>query len=88
MDEAAFLIDVRTHFAVQHQILVVGEVAKRLSPSVRAEFPEIPWSGIARMRDRLIHGYDTVDLGIVWDSAQDDIPKLLDAIERRLAQEE
>ena len=64
MDGARFEEDARTHLAVEHQIMVIGEAAKRLSPELCNAMSEIPWSSIARMRDRLIHGYDTVDL--VW----------------------
>ncbi len=84
MDEACFEGDLRTHFAVQHQIMVIGEAAKRLSPELQNGIPEIPWSAIARMRDRLIHGYDTVDLEVVWDTVEQSIPSLLKVVRKRL----
>ena len=83
MDEAIFEEDSRTHFAVLHQIMVIGEAAKRISPELRNELGDIPWSAVARMRDRLIHGYDTVDLGVVWDTVQKNIPGLLKKIRER-----
>lgn len=64
MDGAIFERDSRTHLAVQHQILVIGEAAKRLPTELQNEIGDIPWSAVARMRDRLIYGYDTVDLGV------------------------
>ncbi|NIA14461.1 MAG: DUF86 domain-containing protein [Nitrospiraceae bacterium] len=85
MDEASFEEDSRTHLAVQHQIMVIGEAAKRLSPDLQNEISEIPWSAVARMRDRLIHGYDTVDLEVIWDTVRQNIPSLLKAIRKRLA---
>jgi len=84
MDEAIFQEDSRTHLAVQHQIMVIGEAAKRLSPEFQNETGQIPWSAVARMRDRLIHGYDTVDLEVVWDTVRQNIPSLLQAVRERL----
>ena len=61
-DKAAFLDDELTQSAVLHQILVLGEAAKRLSSEFRAGHPDVPWSDMAGMRDRLIHAYEAVDL--------------------------
>ena len=52
--------------AVLHELLVLGEAAKRLSAAFREEHPDVPWKAIAGMRDRLLHGYDDVDLDLVW----------------------
>ncbi|HRZ82889.1 MAG TPA: DUF86 domain-containing protein, partial [Candidatus Hydrogenedentes bacterium] len=49
----------------------------------REAHPDIPWNAIARMRDRLIHGYGTVDLGVVWRTASEAIPGLLRVLEDR-----
>jgi len=84
MDEASFKEDSRTNLAVQHQIMVLGEAAKRLSPGLQNEITEIPWSAVARMRDRLIHGYDTVDLKVVWDTVRESIPSLQETVRRCL----
>ena len=54
----AFLADAKTQSAVLHQLLIVGEAAKRLSQGFRDQLPSIPWRRIAGMRDKLIHGYD------------------------------
>ncbi len=80
MDEASFREDRKTQAAVQHQIMIIGEASKRLTPAFCESHANIPWSAIARMRDRLIHGYATVDLGIVWTTATEGVPALLRAI--------
>ena len=59
--------DFRTNFAVIRALEIIGEATKRLPMSVREQYPGIPWTGMSGMRDRIIHGYDTVDLQIVWD---------------------
>ncbi len=46
---------------------------KRLSTGLRSQYPEIPWSLIARMRDNLIHRYDNIDLDKVWKTADETI---------------
>lgn len=76
-DKAAFLADELTQSAVLHQILVLGEATKRLSPEFRAGHGEVPWSDMAGMRDKLIHEYDAVDFDEVWSTATRDIPSLL-----------
>ncbi len=81
LSKDAFLDDLKTQSAVLHQLLVLGEAVKRLSPALREQHRAIPWSLIAGMRDRLIHGYDAVDLGQVWMTAHHDIPDLLAKLE-------
>jgi uncharacterized protein with HEPN domain len=87
MDRVAFLIDIKTQSAILHQLMVVGEAVKRLSQDFRAQNPSIPWTLIARMRDKLIHGYDIVDLNEVWKSADTDVPNLLSSLEPLLPKE-
>ncbi len=80
LDLDAFLADVKTQSAVLHQLLVLGEAVKRLSPTFRESHPEIPWKEIAGSRDILIHAYDSVDLGGVWRAVTEDVPKLVASV--------
>jgi len=77
--------DFRTNFAVIRALEIIGEATKRLPMSLRVQYPEIPWTGMAGMRDRIIHGYDTVDLQIVWDVVEKDIPEIKPHIQQILA---
>jgi len=81
----AFEEDFRTNFAVIRALEIIGEATKRLPMNVREQYPEIPWAGMAGMRDRIIHGYDTVDLQIVWDVVKQDIPAIKPQIQQLLA---
>ncbi len=54
-----FLDDPKTQSAVFHQLLLLGEGAKRLSVQFRDQHSQVPWKHIAGMRDKLIHEYDT-----------------------------
>ncbi len=65
-----------------YQIAVIGEAVKRLSLTTRDKYPEVPWKDIAGMRDRLIHGYDSVDVDELWKTATVDLPTLLRQVRR------
>jgi uncharacterized protein with HEPN domain len=77
VSEEAFLANEEKQSAVQHQILIIGEAATRLSQTFRNQHTSIPWTSIIGMRNRLIHGYDTVLLERVWQVASQDVPALL-----------
>lgn len=62
---------------ILYQITIIGEATKRLSMQFRQQHPEIPWRNLAGMRDVIIHEYDQVDLDVVWDVIQREIPQLL-----------
>src|SRR5438067_2112636 len=64
--------DSRLLSACCYQIAVIGEAAKRLSPAVRTKHTKVQWKDIAGMRDRLIHGYDSVDIDELWKTATED----------------
>jgi uncharacterized protein with HEPN domain len=65
---------------VIRQLEVIGEASRNLSEEFRAQHPDLPWPQIIGLRNRLIHAYFDVNLGIVWDIIQNDIPSLKDEI--------
>jgi len=81
MDFEQFRKDPKTQSAIIHQFLIIGEVAKLLSDKVKKANPSLPWSAMARMRDKLIHHYRGVDLMEIWKAAEADIPELLQFLE-------
>jgi uncharacterized protein with HEPN domain len=83
LDRSTFLSDAKTKSAVLHQLLILGEAAKRVSAQTRAQFPSIPWRSITGMRDVLIHDYDDVDLEQVWQTVTCDIAPLVHVLEAR-----
>jgi uncharacterized protein with HEPN domain len=65
-------------------IEIIGEAASRVSETVRADHPEIPWFAIVGMRNRLIHAYFDVDLERVHDTLELDLPPLIKQLEQIL----
>lgn len=79
MDEAHFSASEMIQDAVIRNFEVIGEAAnniQRVAPSFAAAHSEIPWQVMYTMRNRLTHGYDKVDLAVVWQSIQSDLPEL------------
>ncbi len=65
--------DLMLQFAVLHAVAIVGEAANRLSPVFRKAHPAIPWGEIIGARNRIIHGYNDVNLDIIWIIAAEKI---------------
>ncbi len=72
----AFFADSRTQDAVIRNLEIIGEAIRGISPATRAAHPEVPWKQIAGTRDRVIHGYFTVDLEIVWEIVDKELAEL------------
>ena len=59
---------------------IVGEAAGRLPAEERVRHPGIAWAEIVGLRNRLIHGYDSVDYDILWQIVSNDLPPLIAAL--------
>jgi uncharacterized protein with HEPN domain len=61
------LVDDRVlSLAIVRLMEIVGEAANRIPQEQRSKYPEIPWTQIISLRNRLIHGYDAIDYEILW----------------------
>jgi uncharacterized protein with HEPN domain len=65
---------------------IIGEAARHVPDEVRGMAPDFPWNKIIGMRNILVHGYFTIDLDIVWDAVQQDVPLLKPAVVALLKQ--
>lgn len=63
---------------------IIGEAAGRVNPAVQEKYTEIPWREVIGMRNRLVHGYDSVDLRVLWDTIELDLPPLIAQLEKIL----
>ena len=66
---------------------IVGEAASKLSVETRVRYPDIPWPQIIGMRNRLIHAYFDINLDRMWDTLKEDLPSLIQTLERVLQNE-
>jgi uncharacterized protein with HEPN domain len=70
--------------AVIRRLLIIAEAAKRTSETTRNALSNIPWADINGMRNRLVHEYDDVNLTIVWDVIQLEIPGLITTLKTQV----
>jgi uncharacterized protein with HEPN domain len=68
--------------AVLYNLHVIGEAVKNLPEDFRRRHPDLPWREIAGMRDFIAHAYFALDLEILWDAIQNDVPALRRRVER------
>ncbi|MBI2437856.1 MAG: DUF86 domain-containing protein [Lentisphaerae bacterium] len=62
-------------------IEIIGEAAYQTAETTRDELPAVPWADIIGMRHRLVHAYFDINLDVLWETVQDDLPPLVAQIE-------
>ena len=80
MTREEFLEDIVRQRAVGMNLLIIGEASVRMAeeyPEFAADHPDIPWVKIRGMRNRIAHGYLSINLDTVWDTSKTAIPDLL-----------
>ena len=80
-------ISIKNQDAIIRRFTIIGEAAKRLSKEFRSAYPDIPWKKMAGLRDIVVHKYDEVDLDIIRDIVEIELPLVLSQIETLLSQE-
>lgn len=78
----AFIQDRMRYSAVIREFEIIGEAVGKLSAELKDGYPEIPWQDIKDFRNLLAHEYFGVDLEIVWNTIHNDLPMLMDAVQR------
>jgi uncharacterized protein with HEPN domain len=79
-----FLRSQITKDAVIRQVTIIGEASRRLSPDFQKNHPQVPWSQVIGMRNRLVHDYLGTDFGEVWRVVQEDLPTLKQQLRKML----
>ena len=82
-----FRLNMQLQDAVIRHFEIIGEAAGRVSSSFQDANPQIQWTDMKGMRNRLIHHYDDVDIDIVWETIVRDIPSLIEFLESKLPPE-
>jgi len=76
MDQELFRQDEKTIDAVVRNLEVLGEAARQMPDEFVANHPDIPWRQVAGLRNRIVHDYFGLDLEIIWQVVQHDLPQL------------
>lgn len=85
LDAAAYDGSSLVHSAVERKFEIIGEALNKLSrydPALAAKIPNLPQ--IVAFRNQLIHGYNTINHGLVWHAVQTDLPELLSRVDELL----
>lgn len=80
--------DEKTVLALSRAVEIVGEAAKNVPIPVRQQYPDIAWKQLVGMRDRLAHGYFSLNLEVLWGAAQAELPLLKPTIRTMLEQQD
>ena len=80
--QEVFISDRLRQSAVIREIEIIGEAVKNISSQLQRKYPEVGWQNIAQTRDKMIHHYFGVDLGIVWGIVTRDLPILRKKMEK------
>ena len=87
LDFDQFCQDQKTLYAVVRAIEIIGEAVKNIPDEIREQYPEVPWSAVAKMRDKLAHQYFGINVKVVWDTVQNDLAELKPLIEKILRED-
>jgi uncharacterized protein with HEPN domain len=69
-----FRSDEKVVDAVARNLELIGEATKRLPDDLRRRYQDVPWRKMAGLRDVIVHGYFGVDVQLLWDIVQKDVP--------------
>jgi len=83
---ADLLTDRNMALALARLLHILGEAATRVSLPTHARYSDIPWADMIAIRNRLVHAYDKIDLEVLWDVVQNDLPPLIAALQRILGE--
>ena len=85
LDFEAFEADRKTVDAVERNLEIIGEATANLPDEVLARWPEVPWRYMKGVRNLLAHEYFGVDVGILWQTIQEDLPAITPLLHKVLA---
>lgn len=81
MSPAQLAADDLPTLALERLVEIVGEAARRVSPSMKAMHPEIPWTKIVATRNIIAHDYGDVAYDVLWRIVTVHLPELIEQLE-------
>jgi uncharacterized protein with HEPN domain len=88
MNYKQFEKDEKTKDAVVRNLEIIGESANQIPNEIQQKYSNIPWAQIVALRNRMIHGYFTIDYRIVWEIVKQNLPSLKKNLEEILKKEQ
>ena len=79
-DIELFLENETVQRSCSFSLVQIGEYIKRLSNELKSKYKAINWSGIAGLRDFIVHGYEKVEFDIIWGTITKEVPVLEDTL--------
>ncbi len=74
--------DMQLALAIMKGIEIIGEAAANISQKTKDQLTQFDWADIVGMRNRLVHVYFNIDFDIIWDTVKNDIPILIEDLEK------
>ena len=88
MDYDTFSKDEKTVYAVIRAVEIIGEATRNIPEEIRAKYPEIPWRDASNMRNKLVHRYFGINIEVIWQTLNEDLPMLADTLQEIIRREE
>ena len=85
MTQKEFLADEKTRSAVAFKIENIGEASKNMPKEIKAKYKDLPWTEMARMRDKITHSYFGINYKVVWAVVKKELPAIEPAIAKILS---
>jgi len=74
--------DRKLNLSLVRLLEIIGEAARGASLEFREAHPDLGWKKMVGMRDHLIHGYFDINLDVVWETVKEDLPPLIEKLEK------
>ena len=82
----AFLENLMMQDAVMHQIGIIGEASNDISDEFQEKHLNLPWMQMRAIRNRIVHDYRGINLHIIWETVQNDLPALKEQVRKILGE--
>jgi uncharacterized protein with HEPN domain len=73
--------------AVVRRLEIIGEASNRVSSETQKKYAHLPWQAMKGTRNRIVHEYDSIELDIIWEIVQQDLPALVSELEKIVPKE-